>query len=442
MGDSSNKHNPSSPKRGVKDEQSALKALQNSVAGTLVFDAAQTREAGAAPPQTCCANCQTVFEVSTELLASSDTRVRCGECLSIFDALINLRRKDDVLSEDSVPDENGRLVDAGGLASTARGNPSEFGAAVSEHSKLQADTLALEGTYSDFDLFSGEAGLPEVAYFDQTQDLDQLRFDEPDGDETFSDTLFAHDMTIESPVQEGRPGEAQSAPEPHVSNVNLDEPSHALRPGPAVYTHRDTGVPYAGAGAGAGVGVGVGVGAGARDRSRMSAEPRANVEPALPEGLKRRPAWVIHALLGIMAVVVVFVLYGFINREVWLNDPDKRPLLTKACALVGCELTPLVKLDELKVLKRSVFSHPTVDNALVIDLAFVNEAQFDQPFPLLEIRLTDRNGGLVVQNDVAPDEYLDNGQADGLLTAGERLDLSITVEDPGQTATSFELKFR
>ena len=45
-------------------------------------------------PQTCCSNCQTIFEVPEELLASSDTRVRCGECLSIFDALINLRDQD------------------------------------------------------------------------------------------------------------------------------------------------------------------------------------------------------------------------------------------------------------------------------------------------------------------------------------------------------------
>jgi len=38
-------------------------------------------------PHTRCSNCETVFEVSSALLSSADTRVRCGECLSIFDAL-------------------------------------------------------------------------------------------------------------------------------------------------------------------------------------------------------------------------------------------------------------------------------------------------------------------------------------------------------------------
>ena len=101
-----------------------------------------------------------------------------------------------------------------------------------------------------------------------------------------------------------------------------------------------------------------------------------------------------------------------------------------------------VDLDALKVLKRSVFSHPTVRGALVIDLAFVNEAEFGQAHPLLEIRLTDRNGGLVVKNSVEPSEYLDQWQEGDTLNSGERLDVSLTVEDPGQTATSFELQFR
>ena len=61
---------------------------------------------------------------------------------------------------------------------------------------------------------------------------------------------------------------------------------------------------------------------------------------------------------------------------------------------------------------------------------------------MLEIRLTDIHGGLVVQNNIAPADYLDNWENQDVLTAGERLDLSLTVEDPGQTASSFELKFR
>ena len=99
-------------------------------------------------------------------------------------------------------------------------------------------------------------------------------------------------------------------------------------------------------------------------------------------------------------------------------------------------------LEALKVVKRTVYSHPTIENALVIDLAFINQATFSQRHPTLEIRLTSRNGGLVVQNNFAPSDYLKAWESGDLFSAGERLDLTLTVEDPGQTATSFELKFR
>ena len=41
-------------------------------------------------PLTRCDTCHTVFEVPTAILDSVDSRVRCGECLQVFDASINL----------------------------------------------------------------------------------------------------------------------------------------------------------------------------------------------------------------------------------------------------------------------------------------------------------------------------------------------------------------
>ena len=83
------------------------------------------------------------------------------------------------------------------------------------------DTQVLDATYSDFDLFSADAHLPEVAYFDQTQSPELLRYNEPDGDETFSDTLFADDMTIESPVST-QEGDDTPAIAPEVLDTSVD----------------------------------------------------------------------------------------------------------------------------------------------------------------------------------------------------------------------------
>ena len=194
-------------------------------------------------PQTCCSNCQTIFEVPEELLASSDTRVRCGECLSIFDALINLlehdtaqeqpRQLDDDVSRlkhapantTEVVKEGAELIDSQALdemstthgehevgkeaeANPSNGSSESLADTRSGPSDVEAasiaglanDTTSLDVTYSDFDLFSEDAELPEVAYFDQTRDTPDFDFDsiELDEDETFNDTLFAHDVTVDA----------------------------------------------------------------------------------------------------------------------------------------------------------------------------------------------------------------------------------------------------
>lgn len=444
MGNSSNRHNPLAPDPGGQAEGSVANPQGVTTPDTMASDLdknAKTRQ-DTAQPQTCCPNCGTVFEVSSEHLASSDTRVRCGECLSIFDALINLR-SDNPLDEDEDfhIDEDGNILSADGTYTSAMAESGEAGV-VSDESLAnteqgpdtskepaadQVDASTLDVTYSDYDLFSGEAGLPDVAYFDQTQDLDSLRFEEPDGDETFSDTLFVHDMTLaDSPDHDDN----SPALEPSALDTKVDFVTDDVQQEPVVFTYRDPDVSrndHAAFGH-----------AGNPDDTTPS------FETEFPSSNKHQSSntWITRALLAAFIIVLTTGLYGYRSRDALLQNPDVRPWLVKACTLIGCELDPLVNLEALKVLKRAVFSHPTIDNALVIDLAFVNQATFDQPYPVLEIRLTNSNGGLVVQNNVAPADYLDDWQTEDMLTAGERLDLSLTVEDPGQTASSFELKFR
>ena len=425
--------------------------LQNTVA-----DASKTRDnnalqaagrhaAGSAyddkMPQTCCSTCQTVFEVSPELLASNDTRVRCGECLSIFDALSNLR-KDNVSEEDNILlDEDGVSLDSHDFF-TKPGDEVINDQQISESaldtlvagsqlSESSDDASAMDLAHTEYDLFSGKAELPDVAYFDQTQEMDSLNFDEPDGDETFSDEIFAHDLTMGpnvaiSPSVSGDATVDTLAMESNVDFVTDDVPSE-----PVVFNYQDAAPPAAAPPQPS-----------PSPRSPDTSQPVDSATTLDTSSDRTSGRWVTRSVLVLLLLIMAVGLYGYRYRQEIIQNPDLRPFLSTTCSLIGCQLPPLVKLDQLKVLKRSVFSHPSLDNSLVIDLAFVNQATFSQGYPVLEIRLTNRNGGLVVQKNIEPANYLDTWQAGDLLSAGERLDLSLTVEDPGQTATSFELKFR
>ncbi|MFK8079966.1 MAG: zinc-ribbon and DUF3426 domain-containing protein [Granulosicoccus sp.] len=385
-------------------------------------------EPGVAQPQTRCPNCQTVFEVSPDLLVSDDTRVRCGECLSIFDALINLRR--DIFArqeETAAVEREDSLVNADTFTSAEITSLPDDIESTATH--VQDDASTLDVTYSDYDLFSGEAALPDVAYFDQTQDLDGLQFDEPDGDETFSDTLFAHDMTGESPEQDTKPAAQSPALDPDALDAKVDFVTDDVQSDPVVFVYRDPDETQSDSAAPD------------HDLDEAPLQAPDEIAPVSTETSVKSSSWIVRSLLATLIIVMVAGLYVYRSRDSLLQNPELRPWIAKTCSWMGCELAPLVDLAALKQLKRTVFAHPTNENELVIDLAFINEAEFDQPYPVLQIRLTNRNGALVVQNNVTPAEYLNDWQAQDLLAAGERIDLSLTFEDPGQTATYAELQF-
>ena len=393
--------------------------------------------------QTYCPDCQTGFDVSADLLASVDTRVRCGECLSIFDALVNLRQNvHSEANENELADEQELDADVGG-AHDLLDNPVNNSAAT----VADGEYTSLDTTYSDFDLFSGEAELPEVPYFDKTQATEQMAFDDLDGDETLSETLsfplsdtLSSDLIISDPaIDSSRPRDTDhdSPPateitaEPDALSADVDYLTDDVPRDPLRFNYReptgrltDREVPEPSGLHPEEPGIGA-----TTDQQKTSTSGSSNV-------------WFRRSLLALLLLVMALALYGYRYRSELLLEPAYRPMLQRVCATLGCALPPLVDLDALRVVKRTVYSHPTIDNALVIDLAFINEAAFSQSYPILEIRLTNRNGGLVTKNNVAPAEYLERWQADELFSSGERLDVNLTVEDPGQTATSFELIFR
>ena len=388
-------------------------------------------------PQTCCSNCQTVFEVSLELLSSTDTRVRCGECLSIFDALANLMDMNN--SEDDVlVDGIGNVIEPGQAADSLlpddsvntvkhQSTSSLTNASAAALAGLANDTSSLDVTYSDFDLFSADAGLPEVGFFDQTHDTPTFDFDgvvEEQRDETFSDTLFARDATVDA-----RPADATSAQQ--LSDVALENDVDYISDETAGeglifnYQEREVATPV---------------------ESPYDSPSEPTVFTGTDRNITVPPStsspWVLRSLLFVVLLALAGALYGYKQRDAIVNHQALRPVLELACGFLPCELSVRTDLLALKAVNRTVVSHPTLQNALIIEFGIANGAQFSQPYPVLEIRLTDRAGRLVVTNSFSPLDYTNSWESGDVLDVGKRLDVALTVEDPGNTAVSFELDFR
>ncbi len=429
-------------------------------------------------PQTRCSNCQTVFEVSRELLSSSDTRVRCGECLSIFDALIELRQDADILRDEAT--STTVSINTNRSASTLPDGEAAVRAGMANN------TGALDVTYSDFDLFSGDADLPEIAYFDQTRDAPEFDFDavELGTDETFSDTLFVHDVTIDADstrLKTTAPGVPASEPADfaEIGFVADENPRE-----PLIFNYRDkeeeappaidkeTALP---ATSDAATAHNIPI---KRDRKRLSARfgksraPASSVTldvPASPAVAVSTPeaealpdevnasfdgnvasskpsnggkVWGYRAAMLVLLCLLMGALYLYRERPRLYNIPVVHTAMSGVCSLFGCTIPAPVDVASIAMVKRNVYAHPNAPDSLKVDVSFRNDAKFAQRFPVIVMRLSNRLGRTVTVKEFVPGDYYPGWRAGDTIEKNQQLDINLDVNDPGKSAHSFEFSFR
>lgn len=168
--------------------------------------------------------------------------------------------------------------------------------------------------------------------------------------------------------------------------------------------------------------------------SDLGAEP----EPA--RGPSRGSLW-LWAGVNVVLVALLCAQLVFAQREAFAQDPALRPLLAQMCNVAGCTLEPRRAVGRIELVRRNVYAHPNVDDALIIDATFVNNARFAQPYPLLTISLGDIRGEALIRRNFAPREYLPGLDPNARMAPGAPVHVSLEVQDPGREARTFEIDF-
>ena len=173
--------------------------------------------------------------------------------------------------------------------------------------------------------------------------------------------------------------------------------------------------------------------------TREAAEP-APLPPELapPEPVPAGRRWPWAAAAAVLALALAGQL-AWINLEALAATPA-RPLLARACALAGCTLPERRDSGAFVVTERALTAHPRRRDALRFTATLVNGADFAQPPPVIELRLSDLEGRPVGARRFRPAEYLADGVPEPVPPGGTvkvRLDLL----DPGG-AVSFRIAFR
>ncbi len=147
--------------------------------------------------------------------------------------------------------------------------------------------------------------------------------------------------------------------------------------------------------------------------------------------------------LGILLSIVAGLLqYTYYNRHELVKSSDLRPWLQQACNLVGCQL-PLPKdVKSIVLSSKNIFTHPNTENALMVSVTIINQANFAQDFPVLELRFENIRGQTIAARRFNAEEYLGiSNQQLAKMQPDMPVSFNLEIKDPGSEMVSYEFDF-
>ncbi len=353
---------------------------------------------------TLCSHCQAEYEVAPELLVRDRGWLHCSACERDFDALGNLSKtpRTDIAPPLALPSREHELPVAreeedAALAVEAEAAADEVLVAAEE--AMEPDPLEVETSdlaHADTGELDGNPEEPALAR--------RLRDGGNDGE--------VSTRTNTDEIDPEQPG-----PEPHESEKPITETHEPQAPAAADETPHTSPSPTIPA--------------------PSFAKRRIHIPvAAVQRGARWR--WVAIAVLSLLLVVQV----ALSDRERFAADARTRPWVEKLCRALPCDLPPWREPSAMQLMARDVRPHPSVPDALIISASFRNDARWEQPWPHLNLTLSNINGQTIAQRQFEPDEYLGLGARELTIEPGQTASVTLEVTDPGKQAVAFEFEFR
>ena len=337
---------------------------------------------------TTCPNCALNLAVTAADLRVGQGYVRCGRCVSVFNALISLADEaevgpDEAHIEDVAAATQSRPVPEDLKASSAP-SPGE-GAELTEESRDMST-----GTFETI-VLEGDAILQTEEFVDESEVDEQLK-------------ALAQQL-----------GEHEARNEP---NLALDSPAPRRAPAFDVVDGGRARVE--------------------EPRSSYATPAEVPAEPPIDTFLAPRPKRGMPSPWLLVSIALVVLLAGQMLHHWRYPLASRLPFIGTVYAGIGAPLTPQWKLAAYEVRQLGAAADPADAHRIEVRASVHNAAERAQPAPVLRVVLQDRYGNEVGRHERGPRDYL-RGAAVEMLAADQRVDASFWVEDPDAKAVGFEL---
>jgi predicted Zn finger-like uncharacterized protein len=163
----------------------------------------------------------------------------------------------------------------------------------------------------------------------------------------------------------------------------------------------------------------------------------ALLEPA--QATARVPRWVLQGAAGMLVLCLIAQVLHHYRGELADTAALRRPV-TAIYGGLGQPLEPRWDIASYEIRQLGASTDGTAPGDLVVRASISNRAKRVQPLPLLRVVMQDRFGNRVAARDLQPAEYLGRGAPQvSLMAPGQRVDVQVAFQDPGQAATGFEI---
>ncbi len=380
-----------------------------------------------------CPKCATSFRISDAHLSSAKGSVRCGSCLSVFDAkkhLLPSPEENSHENEMTLQDDDILISDTMEIGTTTTAKIDDFREEFDDGMFAGAESVE-----SELNLFEREA-LHDDDHGDVPQDeswaLDLLNDDEPE---------------IEQPEPSGHQSdERHSYKEETPSNFNQNsfqiieeetERSSSQAEKELFNEYDDVETEEFGH----------------SDNAQVYAQPLSTTRTDYLAAIEPEPVefdwhgqtkfWQSRKLWACLSLLAGAVLLGQIA---WIKMPTLsliepyRGYYAQICQSFSCTLPELIDRSKIRSANLIVRSHPKVPNALIVDAVIQNTARFEQTFPTLDVVFTDNRDKVVAARRLTPSEYL-GGELSGRknMPKLQPIHIAIEIADPGEEATGYKI---
>lgn len=154
------------------------------------------------------------------------------------------------------------------------------------------------------------------------------------------------------------------------------------------------------------------------------------------------PVWVgKYSLLATISVLFIILLgqVGYFYMDKLVHITPLKPLLEAGCRVAGCTVPEIQNIGEIDQLSSRLTPLAGRDGGFKVSSILVNRAIRSQPFPALELTLTDRAGNMISRRVVTRDQYLAKEKST-VMMPNEAVDINIRFRTPSIRVDGFELR--